>query len=31
MYFDLIGEIEQIEVIAIGGRIREIMRPVALS
>lgn len=26
MYFDLIGEIECIEIIAIGGRIREIMR-----
>jgi len=26
MYFDVLGEIEQVQVIAIGGRIREIMR-----
>ncbi len=26
MYFELLGKIENIEIIAIGGRIREIMR-----
>ena len=26
MYFDIIGEIENIEEIAVGGRIRDIMR-----
>ena len=26
MYFDIIGEIEEIETIAIGGKIRDIMR-----
>lgn len=26
MYFEIIGEIEEIETIAIGGRIRDIMR-----
>jgi hypothetical protein len=26
MYFDVVGGIEHVEVIAIGGRIREIMR-----
>jgi len=26
MYFEIIGEIEEIEIIAIGGRIRDIMR-----
>ena len=26
MYFEVIGEIEEIETIAIGGRIRDIMR-----
>ncbi len=26
MYFELIGDIERIEIIAIGGRIREVMR-----
>ena len=26
MYFEIVGEIEKIEVIAVGGRIREIMR-----
>ena len=26
MYFEIIGEIEEIEIIAIGGRIRNIMR-----
>ncbi len=26
MYFEIIGEIKEIEVIAVGGRIREIMR-----
>ncbi len=26
MYFELVGEIENIETIAIGGRIRDIMR-----
>jgi len=27
MYFEIIGEIEEIETIAIGGRIRDIMGP----
>lgn len=26
MYFNLVGEIESVELIAVGGRIREIMR-----
>ncbi|MDI6755153.1 MAG: hypothetical protein QME78_12265 [Thermodesulfobacteriota bacterium] len=26
MYFDIIGEIEEIETVAIGGKIRDIMR-----
>jgi hypothetical protein len=26
MYLDIIGEIEQVETIAVGGRIRDIMR-----
>ena len=26
MHFDIIGEIEEIEIIAVGGRIRDIMR-----
>ena len=26
MYFEILGEIENIEVIAVGGRIRDIMR-----
>ena len=26
MYFEIIGEIEEIETIAVGGRIRDIMR-----
>lgn len=26
MYFEIVGEIEEIETIAIGGRIRDIMR-----
>ena len=26
MYFEIIGEIEKIETVAIGGRIRDIMR-----
>jgi hypothetical protein len=26
MYFDVVGEIEHIELIAVGGRIREVMR-----
>lgn len=26
MYFDIIGEIEDIELIAVGGKIRDIMR-----
>lgn len=26
IYFEIIGEIEEIETIAVGGRIREIMR-----
>jgi len=26
MYFEIVGEIEQVEAIAVGGRIREIMR-----
>ena len=26
MYFEIIGEIEQIEIIVVGGRIRDIMR-----
>jgi hypothetical protein len=26
MFFEIIGEIEEIEVIAVGGRIRDIMR-----
>lgn len=26
MYFDIVGEIRDIETIAVGGRIREIMR-----
>ena len=26
MYFEILGEIENIEIIAIGGRIRDIMR-----
>lgn len=26
MYFDIIGEIEEIETIAVGGNIRDIMR-----
>ncbi len=26
MYFEIIGEIEKIEIMAIGGRIRDIMR-----
>jgi hypothetical protein len=26
MYFELLGKIENIEIIAVGGRIREIMR-----
>ena len=26
MYFDIIGEIEEIEPIAVGGKIRDIMR-----
>ncbi|HLE71022.1 MAG TPA: hypothetical protein VJH87_15180 [Vicinamibacteria bacterium] len=26
MYFEIVGEIEQLETIAVGGRIRDIMR-----
>ncbi len=26
MYFEIIGEIENIEIVAVGGRIRDIMR-----
>lgn len=26
MYFEIIGEVEEIETIAVGGRIRDIMR-----
>jgi len=26
MYFEIVGEIEQIETIAVGGRIQDIMR-----
>jgi len=26
MYFEIVGEIKKIEIIAVGGRIREIMR-----
>jgi hypothetical protein len=26
MYFEIIGEIEEVETIAIGGKIRDIMR-----
>ena len=26
MYFEIVGEIENVETIAVGGRIREIMR-----
>ena len=26
MYFELVGSIEHIEIIAVGGRIREVMR-----
>jgi len=26
MYFEIVGEIEQVKIIAVGGRIRDIMR-----